>query len=536
MSVGVEDVKGFCPEVVESVEKLGIDVGKVVKEVVEKYGEKYSQKTLLRKIRAELRKKIQSMSATKIKGIIAGSRDRWGKNYPIRLAVVRSTGDHVEVSTWSYENVRIGNSTGEIPVPSIAEIAVQKDEQYGTYQLVSIEQFKPLKHEDVVEKLLQVAKKPSELSESQMYEIVVVKGIISSVNPATRFEEGEPVGTYPVLTTDAREKPSKHPTMQIWLKPDDDTRCRLILERPRYSKPYYAIEDFFLLCDDAAHEITDHIEQAKYVQDGLEGRAVIAVGVMMNYNKARLADGTPVNYIDIGVAGLYEYDEVETEQSELPRQPEPEPEQEEPEPEEEFEEEEIDMTKLEEETEEEEDYIDLEELEEEEDEDSPLKKMEEVFNYVVENAEWKKLSIDMLDAAINKLKELPAATTTKAGDVDDGRVIAAEFLDGAFAGVKIADRKVYGWCSKCKKGCKHIVSIWKYPAKQKYEEMQQKLAEDSEAPIDKVKRLIRAYCRALNLPYSQIDEGTVTEKMGIKEPLSVIREALRQLREEEGGE
>ena len=118
----MEEVKKFCPEVVENAEKLGVDVGGVAKEISEKYGKKYSRKTVLTKIRAELRKRIQAASAPKVKGIIAGSRDRWGKNFPIRLAVVRSSGEHIEVSTWSYENVKIGNATGEVPVPAIAEL------------------------------------------------------------------------------------------------------------------------------------------------------------------------------------------------------------------------------------------------------------------------------------------------------------------------------------------------------------------------------------------------------------------------------
>jgi len=527
----MEEVKGFCPEVVESAEKLGIDVEAVVKEISEKYGKKYSKKTVLTKIRAALRREIRAKSATKIKGIIAGSRDRWGRNFPIRLAVVRSSGEHIEVSTWSYENVKIGNGSGEVPVPSIAELSVQKDEQYGSYQLLRIEQVKRLSNEEAVEKLLQVAVEPSELDESQLYKIVVVKGVINAVVPATRFEEGEPVGTYPVLTEDAREKPNMWPTMQIWLRPDDDTRCRLILERPRYSKPHYAVEDLFLLCDDAT-ELKDHIEQAQYVQDGLEGRSVIAVGVMLQYNKTRLADGTPVNYVDIGVAGLYEY-EGEPVQSELTRREEEEETGYVP-----AEEEEIDMSKFEEE----------EEAEYFEDEESVMEEMAHIAQYVVENAKWQRGNVEKLDKALEKYKGNLPATVVTTGFTESGKdgvsnIIAARFYDGAIAALKISPDGVYGYCNTCRKGCKHILTLWQYPGKQKYEEKvgeeQEKKEEESgkeetkETDIEKVKKLIRAYCRALNLPYSNIDEGTATEKLGIRDvPVSVIKRAIEELRKE----
>ena len=520
----MEDVKKICPEVVENAEKLGISVEAVAKEISEKYGKKYSRKTILTKIRAELRKRIQAASATKVKGIIAGSRDRWGRNFPIRLAVVRSMGEHIEVSTWSYENVKIGNATGEVPVPAIAELSVQKDEQYGSYQLLKIEQAKKLSNEEAVEKLLQVAVEPSELDESSLYKIVVVKGVINAIAPATRFEEGEPAGTYPVLTEDARETPSAWPTMQIWLKPDDDTRCRLILERPRYSKPYYAVEDMFLLCDDAI-EVSDHMDQAEYVQDGLEGRTVIAVGVLLQYNKTRLADGTPVNYVDIGVAGLYEY-EGEPVQSELTkREEEQEPSAEEEESGESVEEEEIDMTQF-------------------EDEESVMDEMAHIVQYVIENAKWKKGNVEKLNKAVEKYKGMLPATVTTTSFTESGKdgvssIIAARFYDGAIAALKISPDGVYGYCNTCKKGCKHILTLWQYPGKQEYEEMKEKKRGEKkqekvdETQIEKMKNLIRSYCRALNLPYSSIDEGTVMEKLGIGDvPISVIKRAIEELRKE----
>ncbi|MHC1624897.1 MAG: hypothetical protein ACXQS2_02755 [Methermicoccaceae archaeon] len=440
------------------------------------------------------------------------------------------------MSTWSYENVKIGNSSGEVPVPSIAELSVQKDEQYGSYQLLKIEQVKRLSNEETVEKLLQVAVEPSELDESQLYKIVVVKGVINAVVPATRFEDGEPAGTYPVLTEDAREKPNMWPTMQIWLKPDDETRCRLILERPRYSKPHYAVEDLFLLCDDAT-ELKDHIEQAQYVQDGLEGRSVIAVGVMLQYNKTRLADGTPVNYVDIGVAGLYEY-EGEPKQSELTRREEEEEAGYEP-----AEEEEIDMTQFEDEEED----IDLNELfeeekkeekHEEESEESVMDEMAKIAQYVIDNAKWQKGNVEKLDKALEKYKgNLPATVVTtsftESGEDGVSSIIAARFYDDAIAALKISPDGVYGYCNTCKKGCKHILTLWQYPGKQKYEERMKQEEETKETDIEKVKKLIRAYCRALNLPYSSIDEGTATEKLGIRDiPLSVVKRAIEELRKE----
>jgi len=529
----MEEVKKFCPEVVENAEKLGIDVEGVVKEITEKYGEKYSKKTILTKIRAELRKRIQTASATKVKGIIAGSRDRWGRNFPIRLAVVRSSGEHIEVSTWSYENVKLGSGTGEVPVTAIAELSVQKDEQYGSYQLLAIEKFKFLKRKELIEKLLQVAQRPSELDESQLYKIVVVKGVIHSILPATKFEEGEPVGTYPLLTEDAREKPNQWPTMQIWLKPDDETRCRLILERPRYAKPFYDVTDLVELCKDAL-ELKDHVEQANFVQDGLEGRSVIAVGVMLQYNKTRLSDGTPVNYVDIGVAGLYEYEEPK--QAQLTENEEEE--QSEPEPE--VEEEVIDVNELEKEAEIDEDVEELADDmfdEEEEEEEESIDERSVIAQYVLDNAEWKKVKVDKLDKAVEKYKgDLPATLISTGFDTDDGnaRIIAGKFSDETIAALKITTDAVYGYCSKCKKGCKHILTLWQYPGRQRFEKMKEVMTEGG---IEKVKKLIRAYCRALNLSFDNIDESVVIEKIGIRDvPVSVIKKAIQELRENDNGE
>ena len=533
MSVDVNDVKEFCKEVVENAEKLGIDVEAIVRDVVEKYGKKYSKKTVLTKIRSELKKQIRVKSALKVRGLIAGSRDRWGKNFPIRLAVVRSTGDHIEVSTWSYENVKIGDTVGEIPVPSIAEISVQKDEQYDSYQLLAIEQVKKISDKEAVQKLLQIAVNPSELDESDLYKIVVVKGVINAVAPATKFEDGEPVGTYPVLTKDAREKPYSWPTMQIWFKAEDDTRCRLILERPRYSKPHYAVEDLLLICEDAI-ELTDHLDQAEYVQDALEGRSVIAVGVMLQYNKTRLSDGTPVNYVDIGVAGLYEYEEPK--QAQLTENEEEE--QSEPEPE--VEEEVIDVNELEKEAEIDEDVEELADDmfdEEEEEEEESIDERSVIAQYVLDNAEWKKVKVDKLDKAVEKYKgDLPATLISTGFDTDDGnaRIIAGKFSDETIAALKITTDAVYGYCSKCKKGCKHILTLWQYPGRQRFEKMKEVMTEGG---IEKVKKLIRAYCRALNLSFDNIDESVVIEKIGIRDvPVSVIKKAIQELRENDNGE
>jgi len=55
--------------------------------------------------------------------------------------------------------------------------------------------------------------------------------------------------------------------------------------------------------------------------------------------------------------------------------------------------------------------------------------------------------------------------------------------------------------------------------------------QENMSKLEKVKRLISAYCRAMNIDPYEINEGTVAEKIGIRDtPISVIREALQQLR------
>jgi len=409
-------------ELVERAQDLGIDVKVCFETILKKYGDRYSRKTVFARARAQLRREIQEKSAVKVKGIITGSRDRFGKPWPIRLAVVQKN-QSIEISTWSIEHVRHGDHEISLPIPCVAELSIQQDEQYGSYQLVSVEAFKPVDREFVVEKLLQVARTPSELDENELYKVIVVKGIIDSVHPATKFEEGKPTGTFPVLTEDAREEKNLWPTMQIWLKPDQAARCRLILDRPRYAKPCYIVDDLQAMCEDAM-ALKDHVEQCKYVQDGIEGRKVIAVGIVTNYYKTRLAS-SDVDYIDIGVSGLYE--------------------------------------------------IDVEQVTDEAKEKESETKEEE-HAYVQQQA-------------------LPKQNIKIFHDDEGNLEVFHEYGSNL--------ERVHDEESKAKND------------------------------LEKVKHFVRAYCRALNLSFHKINEGIVIEKIGIRNvPISVIRTAIQQLREE----
>jgi len=504
-----EKVKSLFPEVVNEAEKKGIEVEEIVKRLCEKYSPRYKEKTILTKIRAELRNRIRIADAKKVKVVIAGSRDRYGKNYPIRIAGLRPDGKHVEISSWSYDSVKYKNSTVELPVPSIATVAVIENEEYGSLNLIEIVDYKMLRRKELMAFLEKVAVKPSELSKNDEKRVVVIKGTIRGVYPATNFVDGEPSGDLPVLSEDQRDKPNLHPTMQIWLEADGETRTRLVLERPRYSKPFYDITDFKLLCEDARNSMESHLEQCEYVQSGIEGDQVYAVGIVTRYHKDRDAQGNPVNYVDIGVSAIYEIAEESNETEESSGSTESE-------------------------------TIDL------------------------SGEEWKLQFINRLDEDFLKFKAkvekkgkiIKLPMSIQEYDSDGFRVYTGVYetrSGSVIVGLKYRGDELYSKCSCGKEECVHLMGLWSYartaimkeymdgqkiPDTKKTKLFHEEDVEDSrsDSKIAKLESLVRAYMRAVDLPASDLTEGVIYEKMGIKEkeyPKAVVESVIEKVRANE---
>lgn len=315
--VSVEDVKEFCPEIHSEAVENEVDIESVVKELSEKYGDRYSQKTVLSKIRAELRRRNRDASAELDTVLIAGARDRYNFNMPASLLCLKKDGGHKEVRTFSFDHVPYGSEKIRVPVPSVAKLKMQYNQQYDNYTLVGIESYKEINGDKLRTMLKDLAVQSSELGEDDQYSIVIVKGRIRQVQAATEFDdEGNPIGSSPVMMEDGRKNPQLHPTLQIRLESDDgEIMPRLLLERPKRARPIYDIEDFDVLCRDAL-ENEESDDQAREISESLEGRKIIAVGVLMKYNPATTRDESEVIYVDIGVGGVYEVEDIELEEKE----------------------------------------------------------------------------------------------------------------------------------------------------------------------------------------------------------------------------
>jgi hypothetical protein len=309
-------------------EDAGIDVEEVVEGQIEENGN-YGKKTVVRFAESALNRQIEANSAELVSGILAGSRDRYGKNWPRRHALVKSDGDHIEASSWEASLPTTAGGETEIPSAAAVEMRVEYDDEYGSYTAKQLAEVNQLSKAELATRMEQVARHPSSLGRDDEYEMVVVKGEIAYINPQTVFEDGEPQGDGPIMLEDERGRPKPH--FELVLEEEADTRLRAHVERQRYSEPLMAIEDFGALCRDAYGQFADAPDdQTRFVGDAMRGREVAVVGNVNKVDKSRGGknEGT-TKYIDIGVAGIIELD-PDTDSDDAQKQPEPEPE---PEPE-----------------------------------------------------------------------------------------------------------------------------------------------------------------------------------------------------------
>ncbi len=486
------------PNLLKRAEELGIDAKSVIRERLETLKKKYSTRTIVSLAAAAIRREIERKSAKSVKGLLVGMYDVYGFRAPVRFILARKNGEHIVFSNFG-THLRDGT---EITAPSFAEVSLNSDD-YG-YRIVE-GVFTPVEPAKIVEKLREVAISPVDITEEHENRAVVVAGRIARVLPRTMFDSGEPVGHYPVMTKDERE--DWHPTMEILLEREEYKRIRVILERQRYGRPVYCIEDFLELCEDAL-SVEDPTEQAQFLQDALQGRDIIVCGIVRSYNKTRTSSGEDIDYIDIIAGGIYELaseseseveevEEVEYDfSSEQEQEPEPEPE----------------------------DFV-----------------SEAMMSLALNGGEWELQ--DAIELNSTNLKELPVVSVKQdSKQFGNQHIFVAEFSDKNVAGITIDGEGVVKAACTCGRAlpCAHVRHVWAAAAKKHWMDMQkiapqkpkEHFREEDNSEVEKLKKLIRAYCRALNLTLDDISEGTVQEKMGYRKSIAVVREALRQLREE----
>jgi hypothetical protein len=252
---------------------------------------------------ARLKEAVLEANSESLKGLLVGQRDVFGTNAPIRMPVLSSKGDHTEVINWG-STVKYGDSKIEIPYPCVANLRVLHEGEYKgvpNIRIVSVESYENVSIPDTILRLNKVAKRVGDIDGGDELGVVVVRGKISYISPATRWKGKEKDGSWNLWMPNQRDNPVSHPVMQMSLETENNNSVRVIFGRQRIAVPTVAVEDFADLCADAAKKMGDPVEQARFFGEIFRGRNVIVVGFLTKYNPQ-----PEVNYIDIGAYAIFD--------------------------------------------------------------------------------------------------------------------------------------------------------------------------------------------------------------------------------------
>lgn len=289
-------------ELIETAESAEVDVDSVIQSTIETDGD-FGDNTVLRFVRSELKRQVEAQNAESYRGLIMGSRDRHGRNWPRRHSLIRSSGEHLEVSSWDGSLPTDGGQEVQIPTGGAAvTLQCEYDSEYDSYQAKGIADIQEVPESDMLDALGSVAAYPDELSATDEYEVVVVEGVIHEVGAQTIFVDGEPDHDGPILMED--ERGELRPHLEVSLERENGAYVRAHLERQGYGRPYIDVPDFSALVERGFEKFDDPEDQAGFVSKGLEGAPVYVVGNVNSFNQDRDGDGNPVNYINVGMTAL----------------------------------------------------------------------------------------------------------------------------------------------------------------------------------------------------------------------------------------
>jgi hypothetical protein len=191
-----------------------------------------------------------------------------------------------------------------MPFPATAIVKVINEGDYKgvpNIRLVAMESYEELSVSDVITRLNKIAKSAGEIDGGDELRVVVVKGKIQYISPATKWKNKEKDGSWQLYMPNQRDNPVSHPVLQITLETENGNQVRAIFDRQRNATPTIVVEDFVELCVDAVAQNTDPMEQAKFLGGIIRGRDVIIVGFMTKYNPQ-----VNINYIDIGAYAMFD--------------------------------------------------------------------------------------------------------------------------------------------------------------------------------------------------------------------------------------
>lgn len=265
--------------------------------------DKYGVSTGVAYAIARLKEAVLEADSESLKGLLVGQRDMFGTNAPIRMPVLSSKGDHTEVVIWG-NTVKHGDSKVDIPFPCIANLKVLQDGEYKgvpNIRVISMDSYENISVPDAILRLGKIAKSTGEIDGGDELGVVVVRGKISYIAPATRWKGKEKDGSWSLWMPNQRDNPVSHPVMQISLETENNNMVRAIFGRQRVAVPTVVVEDFAEICADAVKKYSDPMEQAKFMGEIFRGREVIIVGFMTKYNPQ-----PEINYIDIGAYAIFD--------------------------------------------------------------------------------------------------------------------------------------------------------------------------------------------------------------------------------------
>ena len=266
--------------------------------------DKYTPAAGLSLGRSKLREALQEKQSTEVKGLVVGMRDRYGMNSPIRYPILKSDGNHIEVSHFGI-TVKKGNNKMEITFPSIVAAKVLEGDWKGkkVYNLIALDSIEPVAIDKALSMISRVAKTVDKIHPDDEGSVVVMTGRVSFVEPAPIFKDNERIGEYPILMENSRDVPQKHPVLQVSLHSEGGAnRVRVTFDRQKSAMPTISVDDMMELASEAVARAPDNpVEQAKFVGQGLIGREVLVVG---HCGKYRTINNN--NYIEVGGYAIYD--------------------------------------------------------------------------------------------------------------------------------------------------------------------------------------------------------------------------------------
>jgi hypothetical protein len=288
-------------------------------------GKTYSLIRNTRRVKSAIDAQIKAASASPLRGIFVGSRDRVGKNSPIRYTLVTTDGHHLEISNFG-DRAQYQGKKIEIPVPSAVTIRALYDDEYDSYNLLSLEEFQLLDKKQLIKALTSVAIPIKDITGDMAYKQgraarpVVIGGKISGIRPEAVFrreeaDEGEEttavVDHYLDVFT-LREMAKENtvanhlPCFQFRLSASNKggNMVSCDIQQQRHGTPMLFIEDLQTICTDALKESNDPETQAAKLEDLLLNEPVLVVGTVATFKKKYAEDKTERNYINLSVSCL----------------------------------------------------------------------------------------------------------------------------------------------------------------------------------------------------------------------------------------